>query len=451
METAPEPAAVESRPEWIQNLGLGLLRGGVELATHGMLLAAHEAARLRWGMVSFEPTSVATWLAAFVAYDFLYYWAHRAQHRIGVLWALHAVHHQATRFDLSVGLRVAAVNPLVLFPFFLPLAVLGLPAIVVGPVGLVHALAMTWLHTERIPSLGKVETFLNTPALHRVHHSRAEADADLNCGGLLVVWDRMFGTWSAARPVHEFGVTGEAMPASILAAHVQPFRRLAASVRSAKSRREKLRALFGQPVGAPPRHRSVHVLTVLAALGVITVGLSTRSVSAAWVVVLLVPALLVADLASGAVHWFMDRHAARFGGFLATAAAEFHDHHERPGQCLTVGVYRSVFEGALVVTPLALGTTVWARTDGGATFVLLVLLVLMFAPEIHKAAHKRSYRAWMAPLSDLGLLLGCRAHARHHQGHHGASYCVVTGWCNPLLDRSDAWNRLDTFVARRYR
>jgi hypothetical protein len=71
----------------------------------------------------------------------------------------------------------------------------------------------------------------------------------------------------------------------------------------------------------------------------------------------------------------------------------------------------------------------------------------MFAPEIHKAAHRRSYLPWLEPLQNLGILLGSRGHARHHRDEHDASYCVVTGWWNPVLDWAGAWSRLDALVA----
>jgi len=211
-------------PERRTNLALGALRVAADLSTRGLLFGLYEAV-LRTSGAS-KPGPLAAWLIGLLAYDFLYYWAHRAQHRIGLLWTVHAVHHQARRFDVTVGLRVSVLNGLVLFPCSLPLALLGIPTSVYASVTLLHAVLMTWLHTECIPELGFLERVLNTPALHRVHHSRNPAHADRNFGGVLSVWDLAFGTYTAPEPVSEYGVIGAPTAVGIVEAHVAPLREL---------------------------------------------------------------------------------------------------------------------------------------------------------------------------------------------------------------------------------
>src|SRR5262245_26834967 len=122
------------------NVGLGLLRAGMDVTTQNLLGSLYVAAAAHARPLRL---SVAMVLVAFVAYDLLYYFAHRAQHRIGVLWAIHAVHHQATHFDVTVGFRVGILNGLVLFPFFLPLAMLGVPFPAYLGISLSHAVLMT--------------------------------------------------------------------------------------------------------------------------------------------------------------------------------------------------------------------------------------------------------------------------------------------------------------------
>src|SRR5262245_57134119 len=133
-------------PERRTNLGLGILRVAADLSTRGLLFAVYEAVGRASGVR--HQGHLAAWVVGLLAYDFLYYWAHRAQHRIGLLWTVHAVHHQARRFDVTVGLRVGILNGLLLFPFSLPLALLGIPTSVYAGVTLAHAVLMTWLHTE---------------------------------------------------------------------------------------------------------------------------------------------------------------------------------------------------------------------------------------------------------------------------------------------------------------
>ena len=111
-------------PERRTNLALGLLRVAGDLSTRGLFLGFYEIVLRASGARERGP--LAAWVIGLLAYDFLYYWAHRAQHRSGLLWTVHAVHHQAQRFDVTVGFRVGILNGLVLFPFSLPLAFLGI-------------------------------------------------------------------------------------------------------------------------------------------------------------------------------------------------------------------------------------------------------------------------------------------------------------------------------------
>ncbi|MCA9720514.1 MAG: sterol desaturase family protein [Myxococcales bacterium] len=193
----------------------------------------------RWsGLAPLDPGRATTWLIALLGYDFLYYWAHRASHRAGLLWAIHEVHHQPTRYDVTVGLRVSLLNSASLLPFFLPLAALGVPLEVYAGVAVAHYLAMAWLHVDtpaparrspgrargilRAAARAVFFALVNTPALHRVHHSRAARHVDKNFGGVLIVWDRVFGTYIGPEPVLATGVHGRDAAPGILGAHLVP-------------------------------------------------------------------------------------------------------------------------------------------------------------------------------------------------------------------------------------
>lgn len=227
-------------PEWLDNVALGLMRGAFELATRGLHVAIYAAVPT---LVPTLPARAAgTWLLALFGYDFLFYWAHRVHHRSGLLWATHAVHHQATKMDVTVGLRTAITNSAAHLPFFLPLAMLGVPTTVYAGVALIHLLAMTWLHLETRLSLGWLERIINTPALHGLHHSAAPRHHDKNFGGLLIIYDRLFGTYAAPEPIEAYGV-GDARAPGPIEAHLRPYRALAGRLRQTSGWAAKLRLL----------------------------------------------------------------------------------------------------------------------------------------------------------------------------------------------------------------
>lgn len=214
------------RPQWLDNVGLGVARGLFELATRGLQLGAYEAVQRAAGLPALDALAPATWLVALFGYDFLYYWAHRTHHRVGLLWATHAVHHQATEMNVTVGLRSAVTNSLAHLPFFLPLAALGVPTSVFLGVTVLHLVAMTWLHTTKIGTLGALERWLNTPSLHALHHSAAPEHHDKNFGGLLIIYDRLFGTYAAPVPIERYGLEGEQEAPGPVRAHLVPYRDL---------------------------------------------------------------------------------------------------------------------------------------------------------------------------------------------------------------------------------
>ncbi|MFZ4690767.1 MAG: sterol desaturase family protein [Polymorphobacter sp.] len=139
------------------------------------------------------------WVTALVAYDFGYYWAHRLGHEVGIMWAAHNVHHSSEHFNLSTALRQSSTGGLFGWVVFLPLAVLGVPPMMLAIVGLTNLLYQYWVHTELIGRLGWLEYVLVTPSNHRVHHGQNDYCIDRNYGGMFIVWDRLFGTYADER------------------------------------------------------------------------------------------------------------------------------------------------------------------------------------------------------------------------------------------------------------
>ena len=166
-------------------------------------------------LLEFPATSVAALIVLFVLLDFLYYWYHYAAHHVRIMWATHAVHHSATRFNLTAAIRLGWTGPIsgAIF-FFMPLTLIGFhPLAVIGMFGL-NLLYQFLLHTAHAPRLGPLEWVLNTPTHHRVHHASNASCLNRNFGGVLIVWDRLFGTLAQA-PKDEalrFGLAGNHLP-----------------------------------------------------------------------------------------------------------------------------------------------------------------------------------------------------------------------------------------------
>ena len=136
----------------------------------------------------------------FIGQEFCYYWFHRCSHRIRLLWAHHAVHHSTNRFNLSAAYRFGWVGRLIgTTAFFVPLIWLGFPPRAVFITLNLNLLYQFWIHTDWVPKLGPLEWVLNTPSHHRVHHAANPEYLDRNYGGVLIVFDRLFGTFAAER------------------------------------------------------------------------------------------------------------------------------------------------------------------------------------------------------------------------------------------------------------
>ena len=136
----------------------------------------------------------------FIGQEFCYYWFHRCSHRIRLLWAHHAVHHSTNRFNLSAAYRFGWVGRLIgTTAFFVPLIWLGFPPRAVFITLNLNLLYQFWIHTDWVPKLGPLEWVLNTPSHHRVHHAANPEYLDKNYGGVLIVFDRLFGTFAAER------------------------------------------------------------------------------------------------------------------------------------------------------------------------------------------------------------------------------------------------------------
>jgi sterol desaturase/sphingolipid hydroxylase (fatty acid hydroxylase superfamily) len=189
---------------------------------------------------------VALWVLAAVAWDFFYYWFHRFSHEISVLWAAHAVHHQSEDYNLSTALRQTSTGFLFGWIFYLPLFVIGFPLEVIITVSAANLIYQFWVHTQHVRRLGPLESVLMTPSHHRVHHAQNERYIDRNYGGMLILWDRLFGTYepeSDDEPV-VFGVRKPLESWNPFWANLQVYDYLLFDARKTKRWRDKVGVWF---------------------------------------------------------------------------------------------------------------------------------------------------------------------------------------------------------------
>jgi hypothetical protein len=144
---------------------------------------------------------------AFFTVELGYYWWHRLSHEVNLLWAAHIVHHHSEDYNLAVALRQSVTTWLTTLPFYLPIALLGVPLGVFGAMLSLSTLYQFWIHTELVPPLGRLEKVLNTPALHRVHHGVNPRYLDKNHGGIVAFYDVLFGTWEPESERVVYGTT----------------------------------------------------------------------------------------------------------------------------------------------------------------------------------------------------------------------------------------------------
>ena len=255
---------VYSLRDSLADLGCGILSqlAGVFLAL--LSLAAYawvgeHAALQRWlplpGWPGGGPTAsaglAALWLAVFVLVDLGQYWVHRASHHIAVLWACHVVHHSSEELNYAVALRNSSLHGLFIWVTPLPLAIAGVPWQVFAICYGLNVAWQFWLHTRLIGKLGPLEAVLNTPSHHRVHHGRDAEYVDRNFGGVLIVWDRLFGTFAEERSEPDYGVSSAPASSDPLWANMYGFVEIGRQLRRAGSTRERMGAILGRPLWEP--------------------------------------------------------------------------------------------------------------------------------------------------------------------------------------------------------
>lgn len=189
------------------------------------------------------------WGLLFFAEDLSYYGFHRVSHNSRFFWASHVIHHSSRKYNLSTALRQTWTGNLTgTFVFWLWLPLLGFHPVMVVTMQSISLIYQFWIHTESIKTLPRpVEWFFNTPSHHRVHHSSEIKYLDKNHAGVLIVWDKLFGTFQPEEEHPTYGLTTNINTYNPFRIAFHEWRALWTDVRRPLPWKQRLGYVFGPP------------------------------------------------------------------------------------------------------------------------------------------------------------------------------------------------------------
>jgi alkylglycerol monooxygenase len=237
--------------DFITNISIGVGERLADLFTTGIFFFVFRYIYEHWRIFTIE-AGWWQWLVLFVFTDFIWYWYHRLGHEVNVLWAAHVVHHQSEDFNYSVSARITVFQSMARGLFWCLLPLLGFAPSATFVMLLIHGAYPFFTHTQLIGKLGFLEYILVTPSHHRVHHSSNPEYLDKNYGDVLIVWDKLFGTFVEEEQEPVYGLTSPLKNHSFLWQHFHFPLELFVAFRRATTAKAKLKVLFGKPDDIDP-------------------------------------------------------------------------------------------------------------------------------------------------------------------------------------------------------
>jgi sterol desaturase/sphingolipid hydroxylase (fatty acid hydroxylase superfamily) len=220
-----------------------ILVGGI-VAAFVIWLFSSAAALAPWHL----PVNIWTALAAIILVDAVYYADHRIGHRVRLMWAFsHSVHHSSPLYNQTTGLRISFVDGFISPWYYTTIILIGFDPLLVAAAFGFNLGYQQWIHTETIGKLGWFDWWFNSPSNHRVHHGSQPQYLDKNYGGILMIWDHLFGTYECENEKVVFGLTEPINSVNPWKVHFEEFRRLIQKFRMLKTGRAKMRLLFAGP------------------------------------------------------------------------------------------------------------------------------------------------------------------------------------------------------------
>ena len=186
-----------------------------------------------------------------VLIDFIYYWFHRTSHRVRFFWAVHMNHHSSEEMNFLVSLRQAWFNPIFRVPFFFIMPLIGFDPTITLVVGAGSTLWAVVEHTQCIGKLGLLEWVLVTPSAHRVHHGTNPEYLDKNYGNLLIIWDRMFGTYAEEREPVIYGLINNVKTFNPLKITFFSWVAFIKDFKQSETATDKIKSFWGTPEWSP--------------------------------------------------------------------------------------------------------------------------------------------------------------------------------------------------------
>ena len=230
---------------------IGLLSGNiiVAFAIKGMVLAFH-IYLYQFRVFDFvnQIPIWALWIITFISIDLVFYVYHRMSHRIRFLWAIHLSHHSSEEMNFAVSFRQAWFGPISKIPFFMILPLLGFDPTIVAVAGVISTLWGIVGHTQVIGKLGPLEWIFNTPSHHRVHHGSNKQYIDKNYGNLLIIWDRLFGTFEPEDEKVKFGLVNNVNTFNPVKVTFMAWMSMINDLKQKNSFIEIIKVIFGPPV-----------------------------------------------------------------------------------------------------------------------------------------------------------------------------------------------------------
>ncbi len=237
----------------LSSIGLGIMSQVVGVLTKAWTVGIYSVAYQHLSLWQLPTDALWVWVLGLLLYDLCYYWHHRLGHECALFWAAHVVHHQSEDYNLSTALRQTSSGWMGGWLFYLPMAVLGFPPLVFGVVALIDLLYQYWVHTQQVGKLGWFDRVFCSPSNHRVHHAVNDKYLDKNFGGILILWDRLFGTFEEEddREPCVYGTRSPLRSWNPVWANLQVYRDLALDCWRTRRWSDKLRVWFKPPGWRP--------------------------------------------------------------------------------------------------------------------------------------------------------------------------------------------------------
>ncbi|ORB24356.1 sterol desaturase family protein [Mycolicibacterium parafortuitum] len=248
----PGAGAYHTRDAWA-SLSMGLVSTVTMSVWKFFALLGYAAIYAYLAPWQLSPSKWYTWVIAIVGVDLLFYWYHRMAHRVRLVWATHQAHHSSRYFNFATALRQKWNNSGEIL-MWIPLPLLGVPPWMVFVAFSFSLIYQFWIHTEHITKLWRpIEFVFNTPSHHRVHHGMDQLYLDRNYGGILIIWDRLFGTFQPEVFRPHYGLTKPVDTFNPWKLETHEYVAIGRDVRAARGLRAKLGYIFGPP-GWQPAH-----------------------------------------------------------------------------------------------------------------------------------------------------------------------------------------------------